>query len=203
MGPPRLIDAPPLTIRPWSLDDLDEMAKAVTESVDHLRPWMAWVADEPLSRDARAEIVARFLRQWESGEEYLYAIFDGDAAVGGTGLHMRLGPGAVEIGYWIHPRWTGQGLATLAAGVMTDVAFQLPGLERVEIHHDKANVASRRIPEKLGYTFLGEWPDEIEAPAESGIECRWRVRRADWITGRARWESAPSSDPHHHPGREH
>jgi RimJ/RimL family protein N-acetyltransferase len=63
---------------------------------------------------------------------------------------------------------------------LIDAAFSVPGIDRVEIHHDKANQASAGVPRKLGFRWLGEESDEPEAPAEVGIECRWRMDRDAW-----------------------
>lgn len=169
---------PPLILRRWAPSDLEAMERAVAESLDHLRPWMPWAANEPLSREARAGLLDTFARQWETGEAFGYALLLDDVVVGGFGLEARIGEGGLEIGYWIHVAWTGRGLATLATRALTDAALALPGVDRVEIHHDKANTASRRIPEKLGYVLVAEVPDEVAAPAESGIECQWRVTTA-------------------------
>jgi ribosomal-protein-serine acetyltransferase len=67
--------------------------------------------------------------------------------------------------------------------MLTDAAFGLPGIGRVEIHHDKANQASAGVPRKLGFTWLGESVDEPEAPAEEGIEWRWRMKKEGWREG--------------------
>jgi RimJ/RimL family protein N-acetyltransferase len=74
-----------------------------------------------------------------------------------------------------------RGIATAAARLLTDTAFALPGVEYVEIHHDRANAASRAVPRRLGYELVGERPDPREAPAEVGIDCTWRIARAAWI----------------------
>jgi ribosomal-protein-serine acetyltransferase len=71
-------------------------------------------------------------------------------------------------------------LATEAARLLTDAALALPDISHVEIHHDKANAASAGVPRKLGFDPLGEEPDEPEAPADSGIECRWRMDEGAW-----------------------
>ena len=57
----------------------------------------------------------------------------------------------------------------------------MPDIERVEIHHDKANIASAGVPRSLGYTFAGETLDAVTSPGEVGIDCRWvmRPRRVD------------------------
>jgi RimJ/RimL family protein N-acetyltransferase len=74
----------------------------------------------------------------------------------------------------------GRGIATDAAAALTDAALGLPGIDRVEIYHDAANLASERIPAKLGYTRLGEqpardlWPS---APGETGTDVAWQITR--------------------------
>jgi len=92
----------------------------------------------------------------------------GDQIVGSAGLHSRVGDGGLEIGYWVHGDWTGRGIATNATAALTDAALALPGIERVEIYHDAANLASGRIPAKLGYARLGERQARDLGPAAPG-----------------------------------
>jgi RimJ/RimL family protein N-acetyltransferase len=141
---------------------------------------MPWITAEPLSLADRTHLVADFARQWVNCESFVYGIFDGDTPIGSTGLHPRIGPGGVEIGYWVHPAWTGRGIATATTRALTTAALSLPGIDRVEIHHDSANVASRRIPEKLGFDLITQVPDPPDAPGEIGIKCRWRMTPERW-----------------------
>ncbi len=83
---------------------------------------------------------------------------------------------------------TGMGFATAAAARLTDDAFALPGVERVEIRHDRANVASSRVPQKLGYEPAGELRVERDTPAATGVRLVWRMTRPRW---RARGRGAP------------
>src|SRR4051794_5472111 len=180
MNPSDRIDAPPLVLRPWRQDDVPALSQAIAQSIEHLRPWMAWAAAEPLTPAERAALIERFERSWADGEDFGYGMFVDGAVVGGCGLHRRLGNGALEIGYWVHAACAGRGYAPIAAAGLVSAAFALPEIERVEIHHDKANQASRRVPEKLGFTLVGEAPDPKQAPGDIGVECRWRVTRAQW-----------------------
>ena len=59
-------------------------------------------------------------------------------------------------------------------------------IDRVEIHHDKANVASAGVPRGLGFELLSEGPDEVSAPGEIGIDCAWVVTRDEWTKRRGR-----------------
>src|SRR5690606_3323425 len=76
---------------------------------------------------------------------------DESQVLGGTGLHTRLGPEALEIGYWIRADAIHQGLATEAAAALTRVAFEGNQVQRVEIHCAPENTRSAAVPRKLGY----------------------------------------------------
>jgi RimJ/RimL family protein N-acetyltransferase len=156
-----------LVIRPYGVEDAPALHEAILDSLDHLRPWMPWIAGEPLTLEQRAD--------WIRGDRESLGVFLGGIVVGGTGLHDRIGPGGREIGYWTRAGWTGRGIATEAARMMTERAFAMPGIDHVEIHHDKANVASGRVPAKLGYERLGEFPMEKLAPAHTGVAVHWRI----------------------------
>lgn len=174
---------PRLTLRAWTADDVDRLSAAIAASIEHLRPWMPWAAAEPLDRATRLALIEGWERDRSAGGDLVLAMEAGDDVVGGCGLHRRLGPGALEIGYWVHVDHVRRGYATEAAAALTSLAFSVPGIERVEIHHDRSNVASAGVPRGLGFVLVAEEPDEAHTAAECGIECRWAMGRADWQTG--------------------
>ena len=175
--PELLLGRDGLLLRRWTVDDAEMLAEAVSESLEHLRPWMPWVEHEPLSLSDRRTMIAQREREWLDGGDVQFGVFLSGRMVGCSGLHRRLAPDGLEIGYWIHPGFTRRGLATAAAGLATKAALAVDGITHVEIHHDKANVASAGVPLKLGFRFLGERFDGPGAPGESGIEWRWRMDR--------------------------
>ena len=165
----------PVTLRRHREDDLDAVFAAVTESLDHLRPWMPWAAG--YTRQAAAEFVAKSARSWADGSEYGYAIIADGVLAGGCGLMDRIGPGGLEIGYWVHRAWTRRGLATAASAALVQAAFGLPGVDRVEIVHDELNVASAGVPRKLGFTEVERRPLDQPAAAGTGVGVVWRLTR--------------------------
>lgn len=179
--PERVSGPGELHLRRWSPGDAAILTGVVVESLEHLRPWMGWIAQEPLTVEQRRSMLTEFERHWRDGGDVVLGIFLEGHAVGGCGLHRRIAPDGLELGYWMHPGFTRRGLATAAARLLTDTALELPGITHVEIHHDKANIASAGIPRKLGFSLLAEVPDEVEAPAEIGIECQWRMDRKEWV----------------------
>jgi RimJ/RimL family protein N-acetyltransferase len=142
-----------LLIRPYAPDDAAALKEAVDSSLEHLRAFMdwAWAAPEPVG------VVRKRLRAFRDafrhGDDWIYGLFepDGSALVGGAGLHRRVGPDALEIGYWIRTSHLRRGLATDAAAALTRLAFEWCGALRVEIHVDPANTASLAVADRLGY----------------------------------------------------
>ncbi len=173
--PAELIEHGPVTLRRYREADVDAVFQAVTESLDHLRPWMPWAA--AYSRQSAAEFLARAAQDWENGTEYGYAITTGGALAGGCSLMARIGPGGLEIGYWVHRAYTRRGLATEAAATLVQQAFRLPGIERVEIVHDELNAASGGVPRKLGFTEAGRRALDQPSSEGTGIGVVWRLLR--------------------------
>jgi RimJ/RimL family protein N-acetyltransferase len=169
--PPEVIDAGSLVLRRGTGDDAADLAAAVAESLDHLAPWMPWATAEAATVEAQRRRLA------EGGwgpDDYPYLIMSksGDI-VGACGLHRRIGPTGLEIGYWVSVRHTRCGYATTAAEALTRTALSLPGIERVEIHCDEANVASAGVPRRLGYRLDRIEGHSIDAPAETGRFMIW------------------------------
>ncbi|HEX6854345.1 MAG TPA: GNAT family N-acetyltransferase [Streptosporangiaceae bacterium] len=159
----------PVTLHRWraGAGPAAELAQAITQSAELLRPWMPWARGEYGLADAE-EFLASCEQGWDAGTEFNYAIrsgpvlagseLAGSELAGSAGLMARIGPGGLEIGYWVHAGHVRRGLATAAAAALTAEAFTLPGITRVEIRHDELNVASGGIPRKLGFTFVRAVP---------------------------------------------
>lgn len=173
--PDLLVDGDDLILRCWRVEDAPALAEAVAESRDHLRPWMAWIDEEPMALADREALIAGWEHQRLAGGDAGYGIWLDGRVAGGAGLHRRGVPATLEIGYWLHVAVVGRGLATRAAGLLTAAALAIPGIDAVEIHHDVRNERSAAVPRRLGYRRL-------PAPDAKG-HAAWRVERAEW-TGR-------------------
>ena len=81
----------------------------------------------------------------------------------------------IELGWMLTPSAWGRGYATEAGRAIRDEAFERLRLESVIAVHHPANLASRRIIEKLGLTFEREigtddWPLPL-----------YRLTQQDWL----------------------
>jgi RimJ/RimL family protein N-acetyltransferase len=176
--PPERIELGDLLLRPYTLADAPALTRAINENLEHLRPWMPWATAERTPDDERP-FLEHALEGWKKETEFVYGIWLGDPEelIGGCGLHARRGPGVLEIGYWIAKRHEGKGYVRRTAQALTETALALPGIERVEIRCDEANVRSAAIPRSLGYRLDRVEEDGVNAPGESGRGMVWVFER--------------------------
>jgi len=153
--PPYRIETERLVLRCWNPEDAPLLKATIDRNIEALKPWMPWAHQEPTPVATKSELLRLFRANFDLSKDFVYGVFDKaeSKVLGGTGLHRRAGPEALEIGYWIDHAETGKGLAREAARALVAAAFGMDGIDRVEIHHDPANLRSRAIPEALGFTF--------------------------------------------------
>jgi ribosomal-protein-serine acetyltransferase len=164
-----------VTLRRWRAADAQLVWRLVSGSVEHLRPWMPWA--DRYDADSSGQYTRQCEKDWKSGAAFNYAITAGGLEVGSCGLMARIGAGGLEIGYWVAAGHTRRGLASDAAAALTAAALALPGIDRVEIVHDEANIASGGVARKLGFTEVEKRRSAAEgsAPGENGTSVVWRL----------------------------
>ena len=154
-GPPApyRIETERLVIRCYEPRDAPLMKDAIDSSLEHLRPWMPWARLEPQTLDEKLELVKHFRSTFDLNENFAYGIFSADESeqLGGTGLHPRIGPRGLEIGYFVRASATRQGIITESTAALTRAGFEVCGADRIEIRIDPRNQASFGVPRKLGF----------------------------------------------------
>jgi len=154
---PYRIETARLNLRALGPEHLDQLHEVIPKNKTHLTQTMPWAQAEPLSYDARTEVLQRMRGNFDMGLDFVLGIFDrpSDRYIGGTGLHPRVGPQALEIGYWIASDWQGKGLVTEAVIALASVALETMGARRLVIRCSPSNARSRAIPERLGFHLDG------------------------------------------------
>lgn len=70
-----------MLLRRWLVSDAEALARAVTESEGHLRPWMAFMAHEPQTLEQRRVMLRERERKWLQGGDVMLGVFvDGEVA---------------------------------------------------------------------------------------------------------------------------
>jgi RimJ/RimL family protein N-acetyltransferase len=154
-GPPApyRIETERLVIRCYDPRDAPLVKEAIDSSLEHLRPWMPWADSEPQTLEEKTELLRGFRSQFDAGENFVHGIFNRDETqlLGGTGLHPRIEPGGLEIGYWVCASATRQGFVTESTAALTRAGFEICGADRIEIRIEPRNEVSFGVPRKLGF----------------------------------------------------
>ena len=131
----------------------------------------SWLADPGFTRylggvrdrAGSDEMLGRIQAHWAEHGFGPLAIADRETGElvgrGGAAFH-RLWPGDPEVGWWIAPAWQGRGLATEAGAAAVAWAFGELGFERLVSISVEANLASRAVMAKLGFTLFERTPSE-------------------------------------------
>jgi RimJ/RimL family protein N-acetyltransferase len=161
-------------VRPTDVEGLVDAAQA---SYAELHEWMPWASSlDALTVEAVSEFYERTEDERAEGRTFVYVITDAtaDRPLGTVGCHARIGPGGVEMGYWLHTEHVGRGLTSRAVAALTDVLLACEDVDHVEIHCDETNARSAAIPRRLGYELVDIRDRQPEAPGETGREMIWR-----------------------------
>lgn len=153
------IITPRLLIRPPIAGEGEIVNTAILDSIDILVQYMPWARFEPSVNDTE-----EFLRQgaanWilrRNEEPYLpLLVFDKQTQdfIGAVGYHhWDWDVPKIEIGYWQNKVYLGNGYMTEAVNAMTRYAFEVMGVSRCTITCEKTNERSKKIAERLNYSF--------------------------------------------------
>ena len=158
------IETKRLVLRCWQPEDAPLMQEAAAASKAHLLPFMPWAANEPERVEAKIDRIRYFRASFDRGEDYVYGVFNLDESrvLGGSGLHTRIGEEGLEIGYWIHKDFVGQGLATeLSAAVPRKLGYVHEATRR-----RLAFAHGRKSDSMIWTLFADEYPNSPSALAE-------------------------------------
>lgn len=137
-----------LLLRPLEPSDLDEIASLLGDA-EALTFW-----GDALDREGARDWIQRNLARYQADGFGRCAVLlrETGELVGDCGLIRTEVEGAeeVELGWIVRRSHWGRGIATEAAAAWRDYAFGILDLERIVSMVSEANIASRRVAEKLG-----------------------------------------------------
>jgi uncharacterized cupin superfamily protein len=177
-APALLLETERLVLRPWGPAEAHDFLALRISNQARLAEWMRWAHTIPSLDEQLAQII-EWDRAFWSGGDVIYGLFEPDGKpVGGVGMHNRSGALGKELGYWVTGDREGKGYVTEAVRAMLRLAFEVYGVDRVEIHTDPGNLRSRAVPERLGFLHEATLPRRSVggdgAPADSVIYTMYR-----------------------------
>jgi RimJ/RimL family protein N-acetyltransferase len=170
-----------LLLRPWSLDDLDNLAELFAD------PGVWWFPlRRGLSHDETADFLRSRLAEWEQRGWGLWALVHDRRLIGYAGFALPTFLPEVmpvpEIGWRLHPTYWGRGLATEAAKAGLVHGFDALGFNEVVSIYEPDNVASGRVMERIGM-----WVDRDTVHPDEGVPLRvYRLTSEVWRRDHAR-----------------
>lgn len=149
------IETDRLLLRPITMQDVDALQAAVyadDEATRYLPGGKAWPLSETRS------LVAWWVGHWQARNFGPFAVIDKQtgAFLGDAGLMYMISAGhVIELMYAFGRSAWGKGIATEAVRAAVRHGFETVGLTHITALADPANIASRRVMEKIGMTFEG------------------------------------------------
>jgi RimJ/RimL family protein N-acetyltransferase len=139
-------------LRPWRPDDVAAVVAACQDA--EIQRWTQ--VPVPYRREDAEGFVGEIAAEtWAAGGA-LFAVEprDGGPLLASIGIFPPT-DGFTEAGYWTVAEQRGQGYTAEALRVLADWVLGDLGLRRLELHVDPANVGSRRVAERAGFSAEG------------------------------------------------
>jgi RimJ/RimL family protein N-acetyltransferase len=145
-----ILETERLRLREFTPADLEELAAMVAD------PEQMTFYPRPKTREEAAAWIERNLALYRGLGYGAWAVelIDRERALAGycgiRPLELDDGTREIEIGWHVHKRHWGEGIATEAAAAVHELAFERHGLRRLVAIIPPEHTASRRVAEKIG-----------------------------------------------------
>lgn len=151
------IDTEHLIIKPYNMDDLDDLYKVYSDekvmayipegvmSYEWVKDLINWMVDYCYETNTPDNIIKFGTSIYHKKRSMV---------IGWCGLgSLDCKPEDVEIFYGLSSDFWGQGLATEAAGAMLKYGFEIIGLNKIVAVVNSKNIASTKVIDKLGMKY--------------------------------------------------
>ncbi|MDN4161108.1 GNAT family N-acetyltransferase [Nocardioides abyssi] len=174
--PPTLTDGV-ITLRPWKRTDAPGVLKACQDA--DIQHWLP-VPVPYLPEHAEGFVDEFSKQQWTSGEGAPFAAVDANAGhlLGAFGLkEIDRVRGVAELGYWVAAWARRRKVAQRGVALISDWAFGVAGLTRLELLVEPTNIASCAVVERAGAVLEDIVPDMDVIQGTSRDIARYALQR--------------------------
>lgn len=137
-----------VVLREWTLEDAEDLFSYAKSEV--VGPMAGWKPHE--SVEESRDIIKMFQKQGETWALYLK---EEGRVVGSVGLHNEGREDTRMLGYVLGEAYWGRGITLEASVAVLTYAFESLHLDKVTVYHFPFNQQSKRVIEKLGFTYDG------------------------------------------------
>lgn len=177
--PQPLLQSPRLRLREFRADDAADFF-AIHSDPQVMRYWSFPAWTDIAQAEARLAYIAEQRAQqaiciWAIAEP------ESDRLIGNcTAFAINQAQGRAEIGYCLHPRWQGRGLASEALQQVLGYLFDTLQLRRVEADIDPRNGPSCRLVERHGFVREGLLRERWDVNDERCDTALYGLLRREW-----------------------
>lgn len=142
----KVLETERLILRDFYQTDLDDFYEYAKHP--EVGPMAGWKPHE--SKEETFGILTSFRKKQE-----VWAIYhkDDKKVIGSIGVHRKSLNGQFELGYVLSKDYWGQGLVKEGCDIIIDYMFNVVGINQLIVEHFISNIQSKRVIEKLGFTF--------------------------------------------------
>ncbi len=140
---------------------------------------------DPYPPDGAQNWIRYLLSKRRVGVEYAFAIInERDELVGVNGLvDVSLDKREAELGYWIGRSFWGRGYATEGTRLLVEFGFEVLALQRLFGRSLVRNGASRRVLEKLGFSWTGNESNVFPKFEPNDRLAVYELTLVQWLAG--------------------
>ncbi len=144
-----------IELKQIQITDAKEIFATIDSQRKYLGKWLPFVKITKKVADTE-EFIKSILNSPEDKREYVFVIKYKNEFAGIIGFRdtdqMNL---KTEIGYWLSEPFQGKGIVSSAVKEIISFAFNYLEMNRLQIRCAVGNEKSKRIPQKLNFTFEG------------------------------------------------
>ena len=168
-----------LMLREYQEEDWEQVH--VYTSVPEFTKYEVW---GPNTVEQTKEFVQKAVEQAKEPNridfELAICLKDSHLQIGGCGIHIDTeNPSLAAIGWAINPEYQNKGYATEAARVLIDYGFDNLSLGGIYAFTDVNNMASVKVMEKLGMTFMERINSHIKIKGKIRNSFRYQISSED------------------------
>ena len=179
------IETKRLILRPISINDIDNVFEYAKNPL--VGPNAGW---KPHANKNETEVFVKYaIKKREFGQPGIYAIiFKEDEKMIGTIEIHSFNQYKGEIGFVLNPDYWAKGIIVEAAKAVIVYGFEILHLKRLQYGYFQYNTRSKRVCEKLGFSFEGVFRNKIQKYDGSIIdEVIASITTEDYTSGKLTW----------------
>ncbi len=175
-----------LSLNLLTQEDASKLFSLVKQNIDYLKEWMGWL-DTVHSEEDSLNFIYSSRNQFFKSEGAPFGIFHSGTLIGTCGYNsFNWDQKLTFIGYWLDQEYKGKGIMTKICSILTEIAFNLLGMELVDIRMAPENVKSQAIPIRLGFQYIAtiknaEWLYDhyVDHKVYRMTKQQWTQRKGD------------------------